>query len=265
MQSKVTIVTAFFDINRECRGDGRKISEYKDWIQKTLQLNCNFYVVTEEKFKDFFTTNRPKQYPMEIKIIDFKDSYYYRYYDKMKEILENDYYKNKIKDPKRVECVLPEYNIIQYSKFHYLKLAMQANPFKSDYFFWMDAGCSRFFLDVDISKPYPSENVIAYLNNNPNKFIIQKRQDLEYFPIDESFIWKSDNLLSGGIFGGDVTVLNKISEYVEDVVINIMFANRNINNEQLALAIVWKKHPELFFLTQNSSYYHLILFKLLSL
>jgi hypothetical protein len=265
MQSKVTIVTAFFDINRECRGDGRKISEYKDWIQKTLQLNCNFYVVTEEKFKDFFTTNRPKQYPMEIKIIDFKDSYYYRYYDKMKEILENDYYKNKIKDPKRVECVLPEYNIIQYSKFHYLKLAMQANPFKSDYFFWMDAGCSRFFLDVDISKPYPSENVTTYLNNNPNKFIIQKRQDLEYFPIDETFIWKSDNLLSGGIFGGDVTVLNKISEYVEDVVINIMFANRNINNEQLALAIVWKKHPELFFLTQNSSYYHLILFKLLSL
>lgn len=265
MQNPVTIVTAFFDINREGRGDGRKISEYKEWIQKTLQLNCNLYVVTEEKFKDFFMENRPKQYPMEIKIIDFKDSYYYRYYDKMKEILENDYYKNKIKDPKRVECVLPEYNIIQYSKFHYLKIAIKENPFKSDYFFWMDAGCSRFFFDVDISKPYPSQNVTAYLNNNPTKFIIQKRQDLEIFPIDENFIWKSDNLLSGGIFGGGVTVINKISEYVEDVVINIMFANRNINNEQLALAIVWKKHPELFFLTNNSPNSHLFLFKLLSL
>ena len=265
MQNQVTIVTAFFDINREGRGDGRKISEYKDWIQKTLQLNCNLYVVTEEKFKDFFITNRPKQYPMEIKIMDFKDSYYYRYYDKMKEILENDYYKNKIKDPKRVECVLPEYNIIQYSKFHYLKIAIKENPFKSDYFFWMDAGCSRFFFDVDISKSYPSQNVITYLNNNPNKFIIQKRHDLEYFPIDENFIWKSDNLLSGGIFGGDVTIINKISEYVESVLTDIMFANNNVNNEQLALAIVWKKHPELFFLTQNSPYYHLILFKILSL
>jgi hypothetical protein len=265
MQSKVTIVTAFFDINREGRGDGRKISEYKEWIQKTLQLNCNLYVVTEEKFKDFFIENRPKQYPMEIKVMDFKDSYYYRYYDKMKEILENDYYKNKIKDPKRVECVLPEYNIIQYSKFHYLKLAIQDNPFKSDYFFWMDAGTSRFFLDVDISKPYPSENVTTYLNNNPNKFIIQKRQDLEYFPIDDNFIWKADNLLYGTMFGGDVTVINKISEYVEDILTNTMFSNMNVNNEQLALAIVWKTHNELFFLTNNSPHSHLILFKLLSL
>lgn len=264
MQNPITIVTAFFDINRETKGDGRKISEYKDWIRKTLQLNCNLYVVTEEGFKDFFIENRPKQYPMEIKIIDFKDSYYYRYYDKMKEILENDYYKNKIKDPKRVECVLPEYNIIQYSKFNYLKLAIDSNPFKSDYFFWMDAGCSRFFLDVDISSPYPSQNVIAFLKNNPNKFIIQKRHDLEYFPIDETFIWKSDNLLYGTMFGGDVSVINKISECVEDVFTNTMFANMNVNNEQLALAITWKKHPELFFLTNNASYCHLILFKLLS-
>jgi len=265
MQNQVTIVTAFFDINREGRGDGRKISEYKDWIQKTLQLNCNLYVVTEEKFKDFFITNRPKQYPMEIKIMDFKDSYYYRYYDKMKEILENDYYKNKIKDPKRVECVLPEYNIIQYSKFHYLKIAIKENPFKSDYFFWMDAGCSRFFLDVDISKPYPSQTLNIFLNNNPNKFIIQKRQDLEYFNIDETFIWKSDNLLYGTMFGGDVAVINKISECVEDVLTNTMFQNMNVNNEQLALSIVWKKYPELFFLTENASYCHLLLFKLLSL
>jgi hypothetical protein len=265
MQNQVTIVTAFFDINRETKGDGRKISEYKEWIQKTLQLNCNLYVVTEEKFKDFFMENRPKQYPMEIKIMEFKDSYYYRYYDKMKEILEDDYYKNKVKDPNRVECVLPEYNIIQYSKFHYLKLAIQANPFKSDYFFWMDAGCSRFFSDVDISKPYPSETLNIFLNNNPNKFIIQKRQDLEYFNIDETFIWKSDNLLYGTMFGGDVTVINKISECVEDVLTNTMFQNMNVNNEQLALSIVWKKYPELFFLTENASYCHLLLFKLLSL
>jgi hypothetical protein len=265
MQNPITIVTAFFDINRETKGDGRKITEYKEWIQKTLQLNCNLYVVTEEKFKNFFVENRPKQYPMKIKIMDFKESYYYKYYDTMKNIIQSDYYKQRIKDPLRVECLLPEYNIIQYSKFHYLKIAIEENPFKNDYFFWMDAGCSRFFLDVDVSKPYPSQNVITYLNNNPNKFIIQKRRDLEYFPIDDNFIWKSDNLLSGGIFGGDIAVINKIAEYVENIVINTMFSNRNINNEQLALAIVWKKYPELFFLTESSPYHHLILFKLLSL
>lgn len=34
-----TIVTAFFDIQRDIKGDGRKIDEYLQWIQKTLQLN----------------------------------------------------------------------------------------------------------------------------------------------------------------------------------------------------------------------------------
>ena len=105
----------------------------------------------------------------------------------------------------------------------------------------------------------------SYLNNNPNKFIIQKRQDLEYFPIDETFIWKADNLLYGTMFGGEVDGINKISEHIESVLTDIMFANNNVNNEQLALAIVWKKYPELFFLTNNSPHSHLILFKLLSL
>jgi hypothetical protein len=67
------------------------------------------------------------------------------------------------------------------------------------------------------------------------------------------------------MFGGDVAVINKISECLEDVLTNTMFKNMNVNNEQLALLIVWKKHPEFFFLTNSTSYCHLILFKLLSL
>ena len=48
----VTLVTAFFDINRADRGDGRTIDEYKEWLKKTLQLNCNLFIVTEEKITD---------------------------------------------------------------------------------------------------------------------------------------------------------------------------------------------------------------------
>ena len=39
MSNPVTIVTCFFDIGRAEKGDGRTISEYKDWIQKTLQYH----------------------------------------------------------------------------------------------------------------------------------------------------------------------------------------------------------------------------------
>jgi hypothetical protein len=260
----VTLVTAFFDINRAERGDGRTIDEYKSWIKKTLQLNCNLYIVTEAKFLDFFKNNRPKEYNTFIKIIEFKELHYYKYYDTMKNIIDTPEYKNRIAHPNRVECILPEYNIIQYSKFHCLKIGIDENPFHSEYFFWIDAGISRFFLDVNISNNYPGQNAITLFRNNPNKFFIQKRRDLEIFPIDENFIWKSDNLLYGTMFGGNIHVITMIANLIEGVLVKDMIYYNNVNNEQLALAMVWKKNPELFFLTNNYPGYHLILFTLLS-
>jgi hypothetical protein len=246
MQNTVTIVTVFFDINREEKGDGRTLAEYKEWIKNTLQLNCNLYVITEESFRDFFLENRPKQYPMELKIMDFKDSHYYKYYDRMKEICESDYYKNRIAYPTRVECVLPEYNVIQYSKFHYLKMAIDENPFQSELFFWMDAGASRFFQNMDVSKPFPGENGIKMLKMQKKIFFAQNRYDLYNYKIDENFVWKADNLIYGGMFGGDKEVLEEITAKVEKTFIEEMLNNNNVNNEQLALALVWKKNPTLF-------------------
>jgi len=99
MTNPVTIVTAFFDIGREHRGDGRSVEEYKEWLKRTLQLNCNLYIVTEEKFRGFFIEHRPSQYNTMLKIIDFKDSYYYKYRDAMKTILDDPVYQSKIADP----------------------------------------------------------------------------------------------------------------------------------------------------------------------
>ena len=260
----VTLVTCFFDIHRESKGDGRTIDEYKDWIKKTLQLNCNLFIVTELKFYDFFVENRPKQYNTHIKIIEFSDLHYNKYYDQIKTILGSDYYKNKIAYPNRVECKLPEYNIIQYSKFHCLQMAIDENKFNSNYFFWIDAGISRFFLDVNLSIPYPSNNCIQFLKQNENKFLIQNRSDLKNYVIDEKFIWGADNLLIGTMFGGNINVIQEIAKLVENTFVTMLNGN-NANNEQLALALVWNSKPQLFYLFNNIKNYHLIIFKILSL
>jgi len=261
-----TIVTAFFDIGREKKGDGRRLEEYLEWIKKTLQLNCHLFIVTEPKFASFFKENRPEIYQSKtvIKIIDFKDCYYYRFYDQMKDILESPEYLEKIQHPDRVECKMPEYNIIQYSKFHFLKMAIESNPFQTEYFLWADAGVSRFFLDVDISKEYPSKSGQMILENNRDRFIIQHRKDLYTYPINEYFIWKSDNLLYGGMFGGSTSIIKKISLLVEYIFVKKMLHNKNANNEQLALALVWKDYPELFELINLHDNNPLCLFKYLS-
>lgn len=249
----VTIVIAFFDIHRDTKGDGRTIEEYLCWIEKTLQLNCNLFIVTEAQFVPFMKKYRPNDYPMFIQEDTLENASYYKYLPQMKEILESDAYKQRIAYPNRVECVLPQYNVIQYSKFGWLEEAMRINPFQSEYFFWMDAGISRFFGDVDISLPYPRRIP-------SQQFIIQKRHDLDTFFMDE-FIWKADNLLKGTMFGGHKDNVLLISKKVEEMFQN-MLLQKNVNNEQVALALVYYANKGLFFIVEDSDV-HLQLFKYL--
>jgi hypothetical protein len=259
-----TIVTAFFDIQRAEKGDGRTIDEYKTWIKETLNLNCNLFIVTEDKFKDFFVENRPSSYPTHIVTMDFKDLYFYKYYDKMKSILESAEYKNKIAYPNRVECVLPDYNIIQYSKFHCLQIAVEQNPFESEYFFWLDAGASRFFTGMDIHKPFPSETGMSLITQSTDKFICQCRPDFDSYPFDESFIWKADNLIYGGMFGGTPAILQFIFYHLDKVFSEIMLGSGNVNNEQLALAIIAKAMPQAFSICKTYMNETIVLLKILS-
>jgi hypothetical protein len=254
-----TLVTAFFDIKRETHGDGRTIEKYKEWIKETLKLNCNMYIISEPKFRSFFEENMNAN--SFLKIIDISDLQYYKYYDEIKDIICSQEYITKIKDPNRVECLLPEYNIIQYSKFHCVEMAMEHNPFNSLYFFWVDAGISRFFLDVDTNAPYP--NATNFVEKTRDTFIIQKRFDLESYDINENFLWGSDNLLKGTMFGGNCKAIHLVSVTLKDV-FEKMIKNKNMNNEQLALSIVWKNNKNLFTLVDDIREYHLILFKLLS-
>ena len=246
-KNKVTIVTAFFDINRETNGDGRKITDYLDWIKKTLQLNCNLYIVTEHKFVDFMKENRPSHYNTYVKEDTLENASYYKYLPRMTEILNSEEYKKRVAYPKRVECTLPEYNVIQYSKFGWLETAICENPFESEYFFWMDAGISRFFNNMNLQNLYP--NNISFSNifkENENTFIVQQREDLYQYHVDEHFIWKADNLFKGGMFGGNKTQVMKVATELERIFVEKMLNKNNVNNEQLSLVLLWKEQPTLF-------------------
>lgn len=252
-----TLVTAFFDINRENKGDGRKLEEYMEWMKKTLQLNANLYIVTEKKFIPFILEHRPLHYPTVIKEQTLQDCKYYQYYDRICDILKSDDYMSRIQHPNRVECILPEYTIVIYNKFEWMENAIQEDPFHTSSFFWVDMGISRFFLDVDVSKPYPGLCV-----HTTDCFIVQKRHDLLQFPMDE-LMWKSDNLLKTTMFGGDKEVVGRVSKEMEHVFVH-MIENGCVNNEQVGLALVWKQHPGWFHLVDDYRGVHLILFKLLS-
>ena len=255
MEPTITIVTALFDVNF---GDGQ-------WIQKMLQLNCNLYVVTEEKHKDFILQNRPQQYPMEIKVIDFTESHYYKYYDRIKEIIESDYYKNKIENPTRIECTSPEYNILQYSKYNYMNMAAEANPFQSIMFFWLAPSSSEYLDNMVLSSQFPSKKGINLVKPQ-KKILFTQNNNLYKYNINDTFIWKSEKLLYNGICGGDSEVIKIIAEKMENIFVEDMLNNNNINDESVALVLLWNKNQynKLLFALCEHPTHKMFLMKILS-
>lgn len=278
---KYCIITALFDIQRfkyESNPNALKtIDDYYKCFKISLKLNCPMIIYTEEKTKQFIIDNRPKEYDTKIIIQKLDEIPYYKYREKMLEIINNEQYKTKIKNPNRIECNLPEYCIIQYSKFEWLKNSIEINPFNSNIFFWMDAGCSRFFLNVNILNKYPGPETsklfkqITSTSSDNGFFIIQGRESIgqlfKYY--DENDVselkWDSINLLIGTMFGGTKTRIIKIADFIKDIFEKDMLDLNCVNNEQIALAILYRRKPNLFnvFESKNQKI-HLPLFKLMS-
>ena len=139
--SKVTVVSALFDIERV---DGRPWEEYLKWFDEFLKLRVPMILYVSEDVAEFIGERRNK-FLTDIVVQTVDQIPYYHLKDEIQDILDSDEYKENISDPDRIECKQAMYSVIQYSKFPWLKLAAEDNPHDSDYFFWLDAGGSRFF------------------------------------------------------------------------------------------------------------------------
>ena len=251
---KTKVVTALFDIGRE-KYDGRSIENYLDWFAKTLQLNCEFVVFTEDKFKDFVFEHCPSA---TVIIQKLEEIPYYELNDTINRIIHSAEYRSKMLDTDRIECNLSLYNVIQYSKFGWLSHTMNRFP-DYDRFFWMDAGCSRFFEDVDISKPWPAKNILD------DKVIIQNNVNFNWlFPsLSDEYIWSNQSIVVGTLFGGSRGSVSKLIDNIKMFLARILSKNI-INNEQFALAYILKYLPNNFLVYSELNGTHLPLFKYLA-
>ena len=174
--SKVTIVSALFDIERV---DGRPWEEYLKWFEEFLKLKTPMILFVSEDVAEFIGEKR-NDIPTEIVVQNVDQIPYYDLKDEIQGILDSDEYKENILDPDRIECKQSMYSVIQYSKFPWLKDAAAENPFNSDYFFWLDAGGSRFFGIYDLKKEYPSKEAVKSLEDMGESFLVQ--MNTEYYP-----------------------------------------------------------------------------------
>ena len=263
MRNDVSIVTALFNIEREGM-DGRDWEEYLKWFTVTLQLKCPMTVFVSEDLVDFVKDKRGKL-PTEIIIQDVEEMPYYHLKDQIQEILDSPEYKEKMADPGRIECKYAMYSVIQYSKFQWIKQAIQSASHGSDYYFWLDAGGSRFFEGYDLNKPYPSDTAMESLEGMGESCLVQMNCDYydDLYGADKlslDYLWDNRSYVLGSMFGGHKNALPDLCQKVEDVLTDDMIANGNVNNEQIALGYLVKKYTDDFTIYERRNGKHLDIF-----
>lgn len=254
----VTLVTSLYDINRS-NLDGRNWDEYLEWFSKTLKLKSPMVVFVDKNLVEFVEGCR-KNLPTKIIEEPIDQIPYYNLKEKMDAVIESEEYRSKISDPNRIECKSSLYNIIQYSKFKWLEKAADENYFDSEYFLWVDAGLSRFFYDINLSKPYPGENAQQSLLDIKDSILIQVF--LSYYPdlanakeLSEKYLEDNRSYIMGGMFGAGRESIKKFRPIIDDI-LDQMLSNNIINNEQIALGYLYKKYPDLFVEFFNESHLH---------
>jgi hypothetical protein len=257
-----TIITALYDIDRGTKGDGRTFEEYLTWFEGTLKVKSPMVIFVDQSLKEFVEENR-KNLPTKIITEPLEDIPYYHLNDKIQEVLDNDDYKNKISAPNRVECKMSLYNVVIFSKFSWVKRVIEDNPFDSEYFMWMDAGLSRFFVphDVDVNKPYPSNNAMEALIDTKDSVLIQVQTSFypdlvnkEEYSLED--MWDERSFVMAGMWGGGSESLSKFCDLIDDVLVNKMLKNNLINNEQIAMAYVYKNNDDMFSVFENKAHLH---------
>jgi len=190
---------------------------------------------------------------------------YYNLKDQIQGILDSDDYKEKMSDTDRIECKQAMYSVIQYSKFPWLQQAIKLNPHKSDIFFWLDAGGSRFFNNFDLTEPYPGTSAMESLEGMGESFLIQ--MNCEYYrdlyeakELDKSYLYDNRSYVLGSMFGGHKNSVPKICDMVDNIFQQEMIANGNVNNEQIALGYLVKKYPDDFAVYTRTNGQHMDLF-----
>ena len=241
------IVTALYNLTDVRRGDGREWDDYLKWFGKTLQIKCPFIIFTEEETVDFVKEQRG-DLPTHIITTTLEEVPLYNLKDRIQEVLDSSEYKESMADVERVECKDSMYSVIQYSKFKWLKESSKLNPFNSKYFFWLDAGASRFIESVFYEDEYPCKEALEKLDEIDNSFLIQYNSecypDLAYAnTLSTDYLRDNRSFVCGSMFGGNsesiVSIDNKI-----DSIMDLMLETGCMNNEQIALGYLCKNDDD---------------------
>ena len=135
-------------------------------------------------------------------VVDFLDFFSYRYFDVFVNHFNIDH--------EKMIGHNPYLYMIWNEKSHFLKRAIELNPFGNDYYLWVDIGCFRYKTDDFLNYPNPSKiecqdkSKVLLLAVQP-----YSQQELDSTQLSELPDYTKLYRISGTIFGGGQEVLRQ--------------------------------------------------------
>ena len=239
--TKMTCVTSMYDIQRE-RIDGRSLINYKEWLYKTVQSLYDpvvLYLDPTLNWKNDIIRARNSIGPMVIYELSFSQTMMWKYKQAITDVLNNPEFKQKQLHPNDITNLIPEYCMIQYNKFDFLDRTITANPFSSTVFSWMDAGISRFLNEKRYIHNLDGLNTL-------DVFALQTTYSVVPTINIDTYIGSNLCILKGGIWVMNKSAFYNVYNKIINILENEMIAKNRIDNEQIALTVLYQMDSSLF-------------------
>jgi hypothetical protein len=237
MRVKVQVYTSLFDIGRD-QVDGRSMQNYKNWLVATINLFPGI-IVFHDGSCDGFVAGDSHFIKVEKNNLEF-----FKFLPDLNQIFK----KFNPESPNDVTFKLPEYSLVQYSKFELALKALEISGAES--VLWVDAGISRFidsmntnFLETNVSKLLKQEYDFMFEIN------LRKNISFRKFRIESPTPGTCGRVISGTSFWIHGNSAQRLVREIKDLLC-IWKANSIWDNEQVALRTLFESRVNL-----NSSHF----------
>lgn len=244
---EITLVTTLYQLptNRHI------FTEYFQWIENLLQINRPIIIYIQKNLSQIIKSKRPKIYENKTIWIEneFSELYFYNY----KKEFEKTYIIDGLKNIHNIHLF-----IIWNEKLKFLEKAIKINYFKSEYFFWIDAG---YFKEKDMKKfinKWPSINKCKedprVIMNEIRKIGKEELEKLMAFDEETHNRFKNGFNIAGNAYGGRSDYLIKFINYYYDIFNLFMKKEKFIGMDQNIYAIISNLHPEIAKIIHSGDY-----------
>uniref|UniRef100_A0A6C0JZN1 Uncharacterized protein n=1 Tax=viral metagenome TaxID=1070528 RepID=A0A6C0JZN1_9ZZZZ len=207
-------------------------NSYGEWFKTSLDIDCPYVVFSTKEGIEYIKPFR-KDHPTYYIELDIEDFVTYKYKDRMK--------------TDNTHCPSIELNLIWNEKIFMIKKAYQLNPFKSEWFKWIDAGICIYREVRPPEKKFPDENILNKLpkdkfiyssSNNINPYMAQITPTNYYHHV------------CGTSYLLHIHIINDFAEIYEKYMDTFVNTN-NIWTDQVVLTHIFKNNTTRFYKLVN--------------